>query len=137
MIGQPAAEPRIEEGSTTNVFIANPVQYYMTEVVIMKQIIVDNISTTYYITEDGKCYNTKTNKYLKGQENYKNHYISYNLSLPNGRTKRLYAHRLVALAYIPNPENKTEINHKDGNKKNNCIDNLEWVTSKENKQHGI
>ena len=137
MIGQPAAEPRIEEGSTTNVFIANTVQYYMKEVIIMKQIIVDNISTTYYITEDGKCYNSITNKFLKGQENKQNHYFSYNLTLPNGKKKRCYAHRLVATAFIPNPTGKPEVNHKDGNKLNNCVDNLEWVTSQENKQHAL
>ena len=39
----------------------------------MQQIVVNNISTTYYITEDGKCYNELTGKFLKGQENYKNH----------------------------------------------------------------
>jgi hypothetical protein len=46
-------------------------------------------------------------------------------------------HRLVAQAWIPNPHNKKFINHKDGNKLNNHIDNLEWVTSKENNQHAI
>ena len=103
----------------------------------MKQIIVDNISTWYYITEDGKCYNNKTGKYLKGQENYKNHYFSYNITMPDGSKKRLYAHRLVAQAYIPNPNNKKQINHIDGNVLNNCVDNLEWVTQSENQQHAL
>lgn len=104
----------------------------------MKQIIVDNISTSYYITEDGKCYNSNTGKWLKGQENYKNGYFSYNLTLPDGSKKRLYAHRLVALAYIPNEDkNKNQINHKDGNKLNNTVENLEWVTQEENQQHAL
>ena len=103
----------------------------------MKQIIVNNISTNYYITEDGKCYNTITNKFLKGQVNYKNGYLSYNLTMPDGTMKRLYAHRLVATAFIENPLNKKEVNHIDGNKINNCVENLEWVTSKENKKHAI
>ena len=103
----------------------------------MKQIIVDNISTAYYITNDGKCYNSNTGNYLKGQINHKNGYLSYNLTLPDGRKKRCYAHRLVAIAYIENKENKKEVNHIDGNKLNNCIDNLEWVSSSENKQHAL
>lgn len=105
----------------------------------MKQIIIDNFSTFYFITQDGKCYNQKTGKYLKGQINSKNGYFSYILTLPNGRKKRCYAHRLVAQAYIKNndPKNKTEINHKDGNKLNNSVENLEWVTPFENQNHAL
>lgn len=104
----------------------------------MKQIIIDNIRTSYYITEDGKCYNSNTGKYLKGQENYKNGYFSYNLTMPDGSKKRCFAHRLVALAFIPNDDkNKNQVNHIDGNKLNNCVDNLEWVTQSENQQHAL
>lgn len=49
--------------------------------------------------------------------------------------KRDRVHRYVALAFIPNPQHKPYVNHIDGNKKNNSVNNLEWVTAKENSEH--
>lgn len=61
-------------------------------------------------------------------------YLHVDLS-KNQNVKRRDVHRLVAEAFIPNPENKPEINHIDGNKKNNRVDNLEWCTRSENLLH--
>lgn len=64
----------------------------------------------------------------------KNGYININLYLEK-KPKRHLIHRIVAVAFIPNPENKPQVNHKDGNKENNNINNLEWNTCSENTQH--
>lgn len=101
----------------------------------MKQIIVDNISTTYYITEEGKCFNSITRKFLKGQINCRHGYRTFHITLPDGTHKRIYAHRAVAEAFIPNPNNKPCVNHLDCNRDNNCVENLEWATHSENSQY--
>lgn len=55
----------------------------------------------------------------------------------NNKTKNLYIHRLVAETFIPNLDNKEEVNHKDGDTSNNTVTNLEWVDRKENMQHSF
>lgn len=61
-------------------------------------------------------------------------YLSVHL-YKNGNEKRFYVHRLVAEAFVPNPNDWPEVNHKDGDKTNNCVNNLEWCTRKYNSKH--
>ena len=84
----------------------------------------------YLIYEDGRVYNQKFKRYVKPPlQNYT--YYRYNLC-KNGEKKSVMIHRLVAIHYIPNPDNKPCIDHIDGNKINNNINNLRWVSHIEN-----
>jgi len=64
-------------------------------------------------------------------------YVHVSLVYAQGKRKPFLVHRLVASTFIPNPENKPQINHKDGNKQNNHYSNLEWCTRAENQQHAF
>ena len=88
----------------------------------------------YAVTSCGKVYSYKSKKFLKPGV-YKKGYLFVNL-WKDGGYKSKQIHRLVAEAYIPNPDNLPQINHKDENKTNNCLQNLEWCTSKYNNNYG-
>lgn len=103
----------------------------------------DNISDFpgYYVTVDGKVYSRKNNRhgYLKDYHLLKTKYTKHDgrpyvtLRNPKLGIRRLAkVHRLVALAYIPNPENKPCVCYKDNNPLNNHVDNLYWGTQAEN-----
>ena len=88
----------------------------------------------YLVEQNGDIYSTRTKKYLKPSR-ASNGYFSVELFNKNG-SKRFLVHRIVANAYIPNPNNLPQINHKDENRGNNAVENLEWCTAKYNMNYG-
>ena len=88
----------------------------------------------YEVSNVGLVRNVKTGRILK--QFLVNGYLRVGLS-KDGVEKKFLVHRLVAQAFIPNPKNKPQIDHIDGNKQNNRVDNLRWVTSKENNNNPI
>ena len=91
--------------------------------------------TDYLITEEGDVYSRKFGK-LKKMKQRTERYKAINL-WNNGKEKAHYVHRLVAETYIPNPDNLPEVNHKDEDKTNNNVVNLEWSTHADNVQHSL
>lgn len=87
----------------------------------------------YAITDDGKVWSYKNNMFLKPF--LARGYFKVRLC-KNGANKQLLIHRLVAEAFLPNPKKLPQINHIDENKKNNCVDNLEWCDAKYNINYG-
>ena len=88
----------------------------------------------YEVSNLGKVRNIKTGKILKPSLNH-NGYLRLWL-YENNKQKQLYLHRIVATAFIDNPEAKPCVNHIDENKTNNDLNNLEWCTERENNVHG-
>ena len=88
----------------------------------------------YAVTSCGKVWSYRNECFLKPKIR-PNGYLTVNLWKDGGfKTKRI--HRLVAEAYIPNPDNLPQVNHRDENKTNNCLQNLEWCDAKYNNNYG-
>ena len=90
----------------------------------------------YAISSQGRVRNSITGRILKTRIGTRG-YEMVKIQIGENQRKNHSVHRLVALHFIPNPENKTVVNHIDGNPKNNRADNLEWCSQKENVYHSI
>jgi hypothetical protein len=88
---------------------------------------------SYTIYKDGRIYSELSKRFIKGSYDF---YGYKNIKLyKNEIPKAFKIHQLIAIAFIPNPDNKPNINHINGIKDDNRIENLEWCTQKENIQH--
>ncbi len=102
---------------------------------------IDGYESVYQISNLGRvrslrdCNQKPREKILSPYKSH-NGYLQINL-VRREKKSTFKLHRLVAQAFIPNPENKPEVNHIDGNKSNNHISNLEWCTHSENMQHAV
>jgi hypothetical protein len=99
----------------------------------MEPINLPIFSDYYSVDQSGVVYSSRTKKALIGKTDRYGYKVV--LLCVGGKRKHATVHRLVALTFIPNPENKPTVNHKDGNKQNNNVDNLEWASFSENNQH--
>lgn len=93
----------------------------------------------YKVSNTGKVFSCRSDRLLT--QNLQNTYFGaqagyYHVMLYiNGKRKSVSVHRLVANTFIPNPENKPHVHHKDHNPHNNNVDNLEWITIEEHAKH--
>ena len=95
---------------------------------------IEDYEGIYQVSNLGRVKRVTTDRILKGIKD-RGGYLRITLS-KNGVKSNHKIHRLVAQAFIPNPENKPQVNHIDENKTNNLVSNIEWMTAKENLNHG-
>lgn len=88
----------------------------------------------YAVSNKGRVMNIMSGKVLKNRINTVG-YSTVALCKGDGKTKQIYVHRLVAKAFIENPDNLPQVNHIDENKRNNNVSNLAWVTASQNQRH--
>lgn len=115
--------------------------YFDRLIEIYTDVIIDGVKTIYMVSDAGRVINRNTGKVLKPQLD-RCGYLKLRLQLPDGTKISSSIHRLVAKAFIPNPENKPTVNHKNihnlnqkENKQDNSVENLEWATYQEQHDH--
>ena len=96
---------------------------------------ISGYNGTYQVNESGEVRNALSGRMLKQQRN-RFGYMTVKLFRHN-HGKEYKVHRLVAIAFIENRNNKPQVNHIDCNRQNNCVENLEWVTCKENAEWAV
>ena len=96
---------------------------------MFKKIILDGEITRWSVNEEGQVRNDETGKFLKGTILHTYRYINFRW---NGKQKNKSVHRLVAEAFLPNPDKLPCVHHIDGDRLNNRLDNLKWVSEQEN-----
>lgn len=93
------------------------------------------IGEKYIVTSDGRVFTYWENHKKWKEQKYRRHTNGYLRVTIFGKGE--YVHRLVAQCFIENPNDYPEVNHKDGNKENNSIENLEWCTRSQNNKHAF
>lgn len=103
---------------------------------IWKPIILDDIQERYAVSNFGKVIDLKNQKYMIWHDNGAG-YMNVGLQGPNSKVRIRYVHRLVALAFLENPDSLPQVGHKDHTRSNNSSENLYWTTQKQNTADGI
>jgi hypothetical protein len=99
----------------------------------MKRVPVKGFEGLYEVDDQGNVYSLISNRFVDSgltSKKYKRVCL-----VTNGKRKFHHVHRLVAETFIPNPLNLPQVNHKDGNKQNNHVENLEWCSASDNMKH--
>lgn len=97
---------------------------------------IPEIKDLYTINDKGEVFSDNSGR-MKTRYRAGSKYKIINFMTEDGQKRTFRVHRLVATAFLPNPQNKKEVNHIDGNKENNSLENLEWSTRQENAQHAV
>lgn len=104
---------------------------------VWKPIQIDLVQDRYAISTHGRVFDLQQKKYLNWSDNGAGYKIVGLQRKDKSNVAIRYVHRLVAIAFLENPDTMPQVGHKDHTRANNCIDNLYWTTQKENTRDGI